>query len=122
MVAAELLEGVHLSKLAEGSVIDLETKSRHYWMEYLGGDRVLVSGHPQWCPTPLVVHLRGSMGASGKFEPDFIGEGMRVVFQRFDDSLPVTTSEAKHIRLGRRRPWADILDGCRRFLGRQRSA
>ena len=41
---AEFLQGVRLSSLDTGSVIDLETKSRHYRIEYLERDRVRISG------------------------------------------------------------------------------
>ncbi len=98
----ELLEGVHLTELEKGSLIDIETKSRHYSVEYLGGDRVRVSGHPRWCPTPVVARLEGSLGDSGVFEPGFVGPGMHMVFQRFDDRLPVTTTEVKDLRLAGR--------------------
>jgi hypothetical protein len=54
---AELREGVYLSSLDTGSTIDLETRSRHYRIEYLDGDRVRISGHPQWCPTPTLARL-----------------------------------------------------------------
>ncbi len=111
---AELLEGVHLSGLDRGSVIDLETKSRHYRIECLGGDRVRVSGHPQWCPTPVLSQLQGSLHDTGTFEPDFVGLGMHLVFRRADDQLPVTTTEVIGIRLARPRSWtpgsASVLD------------
>ena len=57
---AELLDGVYLSTLDTGSTIDLATKSRRYRIEYLEGDRVRISGHPQWCPTPTLARLCGS--------------------------------------------------------------
>jgi hypothetical protein len=95
----ELREGVQLTDLARGAVMDIETKSRHYSVEYLGGDHVRISGHPQWCPTPIVVRLEGSLGNSGDFEPGFVGHGMRLVFQRLDDRPPVTTSEVKDLHV-----------------------
>jgi hypothetical protein len=96
---AELLEGVHLTELEEGAMIDINTKSRHYSVEYLGGDNVRVSGHPTWCPTPIAARLEGSIRDSGAFEPGFVGRGMHMVFQRSDDSLPVTTTEVKDLHL-----------------------
>jgi hypothetical protein len=101
----ELLEGVYITELEKGSVIDIETKSRHYSVEYLGGDRVRISGHPQWCPTPVVVRLEGSLRNSGAFEPGFVGTGMHIVFQRFDDRPPVTTTEVKDLHLADRDEW-----------------
>jgi hypothetical protein len=50
---ANFLDGLRLSSLDTGSVIDLHTRSRRYRIEYLQGNRVRISGHPQWCPTPV---------------------------------------------------------------------
>jgi hypothetical protein len=96
---AELLEGVYLSSLHTGSAIDLETKSRHYRIECLERDRIRISGHPQWCPAPVLARLHGSRGGSGEFKAGFIGRGMRLVFQRLDDHIAVTTSEITDIRV-----------------------
>ena len=94
---AEVLKGVHLSSLHAGSVIDLETKSRHYRIEYLGGDEARISDHPELCPYPVLVHLQGSIGPS--VEAGFIGEGMSLVYSRVDDPRLVTTSKVKGIHV-----------------------
>jgi hypothetical protein len=91
-------EGVYLSSLDEGSVIDLETRSRHYRIEYLGGDKAWISGHPKLCPTPVLVHLQGSTGHD-VVESGFIGQGMHLVFERMDDHVPITTSEVTGIHI-----------------------
>ncbi len=96
---AELLEGVYLTSLDTGSAIDLETKSRHYRIEYLEGDRIRISGHPWWCPEPVLARLHGSRGGSGAFEEGYIGCGMRLVFERLDNNIPITTSEITDIRV-----------------------
>lgn len=92
-------EGVYLSTLDTGSIIDLETKSRHYRIEYLEGDRVWISGHPRWCPTPTLARVCGSRGGSDGFAENYIGCRMRLVFERLDDRVPVTTSEITDIRV-----------------------
>jgi len=96
---AEFLQGVRLSSPDTGSVIDLETKSRHYRIEYLERDRVRISGHPRWCPTPVLAHLHGSRGGSGGFEEGYIGCGMCLLFERLDNRIPVITSEITDIRV-----------------------
>jgi hypothetical protein len=97
--STEVLDGVQLAELEKGSVLDIETQTRHYSAEYLGGDEVRISGHPEWCPKPVVVHLRGSLRNSGDFEPGFVGAGMHMVFERSNDQLPVTTTEVKELHL-----------------------
>ena len=95
---AELLGGVDLHSLHKGSVIDLETKSRHYRIEYLGGDQARISGHPQLCPTPVLAQVDGSIGESG-IESGSIRPGMHLVFRRLDDHVPITTSKITGVRV-----------------------
>jgi hypothetical protein len=99
---AELLEGLYLNTLDAGSTIDLETRSRHYRIEYLEGDRIRISGHPRWCPEPTLARLCGSKGGSDGFAEGYIGCQMRLVFERLEDRVPVTTSEVTDIRIGDR--------------------
>jgi hypothetical protein len=46
----ETQEGMYLSKLDPGSVLDVQTSHRHYRIEFLGGEEVRISGHPSYCP------------------------------------------------------------------------
>ena len=94
---AELLDGLYLSSLDPGSVIEVETKNRCYRIEYLGGDEARISGHPHLCPRPVPVHLRGSIG--GSIGSGVIKRGKRLAFQRMDDLHQVTTSEITDIRV-----------------------
>jgi DUF2075 family protein len=96
---AELLEGVYLSSLATGSTIDVETRSRHYQIQYLERDQVRISGHPRWCPTPTPARVCGSRGGSEGFETGYIGCGMRLVFERLDNPVPITTSVITDVRV-----------------------
>jgi hypothetical protein len=96
---AELLQGVYLSSLDTGSTIALETRSRHYRIEYLERDQVRISGHPRWCPTPTLARVCGSRGGSDGFEMGYIGCGMRLVFERLDNRISITTSVITDIRV-----------------------
>ena len=93
MRSAELLD---CRNLELGSLIDVETTSRHYRIECLGGNTIRVSGHPQFCPTPVVAQLEGSVTGQGMIEDGIIERGMRMVFM-FEDHLPVTTSRVLHV-------------------------
>jgi hypothetical protein len=95
----ELLEGVYLRILDTGSTIDLATKNRRYRIEYLEADRVRISGHPEWCPTPTLARIWGSKGGSEGFEAGYIGCGMHLVFEPLDNRIPITTSEITGIRV-----------------------
>jgi len=88
MASAELLD---YKNLAPGSRIDVETKSRHYFIECLGGNSVRISGHPEYCPEPVQAQLEGSVDREGTLEVGFIGRGMRMMFL-LSEHRPVTTS------------------------------
>ena len=99
MEAAQLLDGVYLSTLDTGAIINVGTRNRRYRLEYLEGDRIRISGHPQWCPAPTLARLQGSRGGSEGFVKGYIGCQMRLVFERLDDCIPVTTSEVTDVRV-----------------------
>jgi hypothetical protein len=96
---AELREGLYLHALDSGSTLDIQTRSRHYRIEYLEGDLIRISGHPEWCPSPTLARLCGSRGGQVGFAEGFIGYRMQLVFERLDERIPVTTSEVTDIRV-----------------------
>jgi hypothetical protein len=106
--SGEPYKGLYLAKLEEGSVLDLETESRHYRIEYLGGEQVRISGHPRLCPTPVMAQLEGSANDSGSIEPGFIGRGMHLMFRRSADRASVATSKIAEIRLLSPLPLRDV--------------
>ena len=94
MRSAELLD---CKSLEPGSLIDVETMSRHYRIECLGGNTIRVSGHPRFCPTPVVAQLEGSVTSEGTIESGIIERGTRLVFL-FEDHIPVTTSKVVNVQ------------------------
>lgn len=46
-------EFVDWKGLPPGSRLEIETNNRHYDIECLGGNAIRVSGHPEYCPTPV---------------------------------------------------------------------
>jgi len=95
MLSTQMLD---CKNLVPGSLIDVETKSRHYRIEYLGGNAIRVSGHPEFCPDPVTASLQGSLDQDGTLEVGFIGCGMRMIFL-LDDLHPITTSRVLHVRV-----------------------
>jgi hypothetical protein len=95
MTSAELLD---CKSLKPGSLIDVETTSRHYRIECLGGDMIRISGHPRFCPTPVVAQLQGSVTSEGTLEDGIIERGMPLVFL-LAENVPVTTSKVLHVQL-----------------------
>jgi len=95
MLSTQLLD---CRNLPPGSLIDVETKSRNYHIECMGGNSVRVSGHPEFCPTPVMASLEGSVDRDGTLEIGCIACGMRMIFL-LDDAHPITTSSVVHVRV-----------------------
>lgn len=95
MTSAELID---CKSLARGSMIDVETKSRHYRIECLGGNAIRISGHPEYCPDPVPAHLHGSVDNEGVLELGLIGRGKRMMFL-LNERQPITTSRVLHVRV-----------------------
>ena len=98
LATAGHVQGFYLHDLNPGSVMDVETTSRHYRIEYVGGDEILISGHPSLCPQPVLAELRGSLAITGVVQHGFVGCGMRLEFRRLNDDLPVITSAIMDIQ------------------------
>src|ERR1700674_1909788 len=88
---SQVPEGVDLKNLRPGSLIDVETTSRHYHIECLGGNAIRISGHPEYCPQPVPAQLQGSIDKEGELELGLIGRGMKLIFY-LNGERPVTTS------------------------------
>jgi len=85
MVSAEF---VNCAGLPPGTLLDVETKNRHYRIECLGGSTIRISGHPEYCPTPV----------SGILSEDLITRGQHLHFV-VDSRRPVTTSRVVKVRV-----------------------
>ena len=95
MTSAELVD---CNSLAPGSRIDVETKSRHYQIECLGGNAIRISGYPEYCPNPVPAWLHGSLDQEGVLEFGLIGRGMRFLFL-LNHGRPVTTSRVLRVQV-----------------------
>ena len=95
MLLTQLLD---CRNLPPGSLIDVETKSRNYHIECMGGNSIRVSGHPEFCPNPVMASLEGSVDRDGTLEIGCIACGMRMIFL-LDDTHPITTSSVVNVRV-----------------------
>jgi hypothetical protein len=98
--SAELLD---CKDLQPGSLVEVETKSRHYHIECLGGNAIRISGHPVYCPNPVSAHLEGSFDKEDGLEWGLIGRGKKLMFL-LDDDRPVTTSRILSIHVDQPKP------------------
>jgi hypothetical protein len=85
MTSAEVVD---CKDLGPGSIVEVETMSRHYQIECLGGTAIRISGHPKYCPDPV----------EGTLEVGVIERGMRLSFQ-IENHRPITTSRVISIQV-----------------------
>ena len=97
---SEVRDGVNPASLRPGSLIDVETKSRHYRIECLGGNEIRISGHPDYCLNPVAAHLHGSVDSEGVLDLGLIEPGRRVMFfLNGNGNRPLTTSRVVSVHV-----------------------
>lgn len=87
---------MHLAQLDEGTELEIRTENRRYSLIYRGRGRALLSGHPRFCPEPVMVRIHGSTWGGSMLKAEFIGRGMRMEF-RHPDFQTVLTSRILEI-------------------------
>ena len=97
VIRSEIEGGIHLRDLAPGAVLEVQTCQRRYTIVNQGDGDVLISGHPEYCPTPVLVKIHGSTWGGCLLKEQFIGRGMHLEF-RHPNYLPITTSRILDVR------------------------
>lgn len=100
IVQSEIEGGVHLDHLTEGTTLRIETQHRWYTIVLLGQGNALISGHPQFCPAPVLVRIVGSTWGGSMLKSRFIGRGMHLEF-RHPTLQTITTSRIVDIQANR---------------------
>jgi len=97
MIQSEIEGGVHLRDVPPGTVLELETENRFYTIVHQGGGEAWISGHPVFCPEPVLVRIHGSTWGGSMLKERFIGRGMHLEFLHplFE---PIVTSRIVDVR------------------------
>ena len=93
---SEIEGGVSLDELPVGAVLDVQTSNTLYRIENRGDGEVLISGHPEICPTPVLVNFYGSTWGTPLLKLRFIGRDMRMEFFHPERGI-VRTSRVREI-------------------------
>jgi hypothetical protein len=80
MVRSEIEGGVLLEQLPDGAELEVQTNNRCYRLRYCGQGDAIISGHPQFCPEPVLVKIHGSTWGGSVMRMAFIGRGMQLQF------------------------------------------
>jgi hypothetical protein len=91
IVQSEIEGGVDLRNLQPGTVLEVRTQNRAYTIRYQGLGQALISGHPVFCPEPVLVNIHGSTWGGSMLKERYIGRGMRLEFGH-PVYQPITTS------------------------------
>ena len=95
---SEIEGGVRLEDLAQGSRLEVQTQHRWYTVVNCGDGWVLISGHPKYCPSPLLVRILGSNWGGSMLKMRFIGRSMHLEFKHPEYRAPIITSRIVEIR------------------------
>lgn len=97
IIQSEVEGGVYLEDLSPGDVIEVETRNHAYRLVNQGSGKAMISGHPQFCPQPVMVTVEGSNWGGSLLKVSFIGRGMCLEF-RHPHYQRITTSPIVEIR------------------------
>lgn len=97
IVQSEIEGGVHLRDLPPDSVLRVQTMHREYTLVFCGKGQVLISGHPEFCPEPVLVTIDGSTWGGSMLKHRFIGRGMHLEFRHPEYRTPIITSPIREI-------------------------
>ena len=97
IVQSEIEGGVHLRDVQPGTVLEVLTQNRSYKLRYEGMGKAMISGHPVFCPEPVLVTIQGSTWGGSMIKQGFIGRGMCLEFNH-PSFEPITTSVIVQVR------------------------
>jgi hypothetical protein len=88
---------IALDEMPVGAVLEADTQHRTYRLENKGDGKVLISGHPQYCPEPVVVEYYGATDGSQLLKFWLIEPGLRMEFRHPAFGL-LKTSRVRGVR------------------------
>lgn len=98
IVQSEIEGGVLLGSLPPSTVLQIRTQNHSYTAVLLGGGDAMISGHPEYCPEPVLVAIAGSTWGGSMLKQRYIGRGMHLEFCHPEYRTPIITSPIREIR------------------------
>src|SRR5690242_3661649 len=113
LMQPEIHGGVKVQDLRPGSTLHIRTHHTLYLVLVVAGNLALISGHPRYCPQPVLVEIAGSTWGGSILITHFIGRGMCLEFRHPKYRTPIVTSPIHEIREFPQSPTAQMraLDG-----------
>jgi hypothetical protein len=98
IIQSEIEGGVFLKDLPPETVLQIQTEHHLYTAVLMDDDSALISGHPEYCPQPVLVAIAGSTWGGSMLKRRFVGRGMRLEFSHPEYKTPIVTSSIQEIR------------------------
>jgi len=98
IIQSEIEGGVFLKDLPPDTVLQIQTQHHCYTAVLQNESSVLLSGHPEYCPQPVLVAIAGSTWGGSMLKQRFVGRGMRLEFCHPEYRTPIITSSIREIR------------------------
>ena len=89
--------GIELSQIRPGTILEVQTRNNAYTVIPQESGEMLIWGHPQYCPEPILTAGLGSAYLTGVVRQGYIGPGMRLTFPT-EDRRRVLTSRIVSLR------------------------
>jgi hypothetical protein len=99
IIRSEIEGGVDLRHLPLESTLEVETRNRAYTLVMQPDCHALISGHPEFCPEPVLVHINGSNWGGSMIRTAYLGRGMHLEFRHPNYEGLIVTSAIQDIRL-----------------------
>src|SRR5207245_5198397 len=87
-----------LEDLSPSTVLQIQAMHHCYTAVLLDSSRALISGHPEYCPRPVLVAIAGSTWGGSMLKLRFVGRGMHLEFCHPEYQTPIVTSPIREIR------------------------
>lgn len=72
--------GIELSQIRPGTILEVQTRNNAYTVIPQESGEMLIWGHPQYCPDPILTTGLGSAYVTGVVRQGYVGPGMRLTF------------------------------------------
>jgi hypothetical protein len=99
IIRSEIEGGVYLRDLPDAAKVEVQTRNRYYTIVLRRDGSAWICGHPEFCPTPVLVQIAGCNWGGSMLKAAYLGRGMHLEFRHPDYDGPIVTSPIVDIRV-----------------------
>jgi hypothetical protein len=99
IIRSEIEGGVYLRDLPAEATVHVDTQNRRYTLVIRSDGSAWISGHPEFCPEPVLVRINGSSWGGSMIKSAYLGRGMHLEFRHPGYEGPIVTSQIVDIQL-----------------------